>query len=128
MLRDFDVCAQSTRRQFPVSRNRPTKTNQFPCLAALLALLACPPAVAAGGVSEGEKLVAEKHCEACHNNKTYGDASAVYLRKDRKVTSLEKLRAQVALCNSELGLQLFPEEEEQVATFLDSRYYHFSRK
>jgi len=34
----------------------------------------------------------------------------------------------VALCNSELGLQLFPEEEEQVAEFLDSRYYHFTRK
>lgn len=50
----------------------------------------------------------------------------MYLRKDRKVTSLAKLRAQVALCNSELGLQLFPEEEEHVAAFLDSRYYHFT--
>lgn len=83
---------------------------------------------AAGDVSEGEKLVAEKHCETCHNNRTYGDAQAVYLRKDRKVTSLAKLRAQVALCNSELGLQLFPEEEEHVAAFLDSRYYHFTAK
>jgi diguanylate cyclase (GGDEF)-like protein len=38
----------------------------------------------------------------------HGDAKAVYLRKDRKVTSLDKLKAQVALCNSELNLQLFP--------------------
>ena len=91
-------------------------------------ILASLPVRAAGDVSEGEKLVAEKHCEGCHNNRTYGDAQAVYLRKDRKVTSLAKLRAQVALCNSELGLQLFPEEEEHVAAFLDSRYYHFTAK
>ena len=90
--------------------------------------VASPAAQARGDVSEGEKLVAEKHCETCHNNKTYGDASAIYLRKDRKVASLEKLRAQVALCNSELGLQLFPDEEEHVVAFLDSRYYHFTRK
>ena len=91
-------------------------------------MLPCLPVRAAGDVSEGEKLVAEKRCEACHDNKTYGDAPAVYLRKDRKVTSLAKLRAQVALCNSELGLQLFPEEEEHVSAFLDSRYYHFTSK
>ena len=127
MLQSSKVSAQCTRRQFPVSRNRPTKANQFPYLATAAALLAAP-AWAAGDVSEGERLVAEKHCETCHGNKTYGDAKAVYLRKDRKVTSLAKLRAQVALCNSELGLQLFPEEEEQVAAFLDSRYYHFTAK
>ena len=99
------------------------------CPATALALaIASLAAQGADDVSQGEKLVAEKHCEACHNNKTYGDARAVYLRKDRKVTSFAKLRAQVALCNSELGLQLFPDEEEQVAAFLDSRYYHFNAK
>lgn len=98
---------------------------RFPALACLLAIL---PAWAGGDPVQGEKLVAEKQCETCHHNKTYGEATAVYLRKDRKVTSLEKLRAQVALCNSELGLQLFPDEEEHVASFLDSRYYHFTRK
>jgi hypothetical protein len=92
-----------------------------------LVLVAALPA-RAGELAEGEKLVAQKHCEACHDSKTNGAEGAVYLRKDRRVTSLEKLRAQVALCNSELGLQLFPEEEEQVAAFLDSRYYHFTRK
>jgi len=95
---------------------------------ALSCVLATLPAWAGGDASEGEKLVSEKHCEACHGNKTYGDAPAVYLRKDRKVTSLEKLRAQVALCNSELGLQLFPDEEEHVVAYLDARYYHFTRK
>ena len=78
---------------------------------------------AAADPKEGEKLVAEKKCEICHNNKTYGDAKAVYLRKDGKVTSLAKLRAQVALCNSELNLQLFPEDEEHIVAYLNQAYY-----
>ena len=82
--------------------------------------------LAAGDANEGRKLVAEKHCEDCHANKTLGDAKAVYLRKDRKVTTLEKLKAQVALCNSELNLQMFPDEEEHVVAFLNNEYYHFS--
>src|SRR5215813_2792288 len=93
----------------------------FPAAAAF----ACSIAMASGDANEGRKLVAEKHCEACHANKTMGDAKAIYLRKDRKVTSLEKLEAQVALCNSELNLQMFPDEEEHVVSFLDREYYHF---
>lgn len=80
----------------------------------------------AGDPAEGRKLVAEKHCEECHSNKTMGDAKAIYLRKDHKVTSLEKLKAQVALCNSELNLQMFPDEEEHVVSFLDREYYRFT--
>jgi cytochrome c len=90
-------------------------------------MFAWAPALAAGDPAQGRKLVAEKKCEICHNNKTLGDAKAVYLRKDRKVTSLPKLKAQVALCNSELNLGLFPEDEEHVVTFLDQTYYKFSK-
>ena len=85
-------------------------------------------ALAAGDPAQGRKLVQEKKCDGCHADKTMGDASAVYLRKDRKVTSLEKLKAQVALCNSELNLQLFPDEEEHVAAYLNSTYYKFPSK
>ena len=74
----------------------------------------------------GKRLVEEKRCETCHHNKTLGDPNAVYLRKDRKVTSLDKLKAQVALCNSELNHQLFPEDEEHIVAYLDQAYYRFS--
>jgi hypothetical protein len=86
-------------------------------------VLSTGPAYAAGDPAQGRKLVAEKKCEICHNNKTLGDAKAVYLRKDRKVDSLAKLKAQVALCNSELNLGLFPEDEEHIVAFLDQTYY-----
>ena len=56
-----------------------------------------------------------------------GDAKAIYLRKDRKVTSWEKLKARVALCNSELNLSMFPDEEDHVSEFLDKTYYKFKR-
>jgi hypothetical protein len=82
---------------------------------------------AQGDMAAGRKLVAEKQCETCHHNKTMGDAKAIYLRKDRKVTSMEKLKAQVAVCNSELNLQLFPDDEEHIAAFLDATYYHFGK-
>jgi hypothetical protein len=96
-------------------------------VAAVIAL-ACNIAYAAGDVAEGRKLVAEKQCETCHSSKTPSDAKAVYTRKDRKVTSLGKLQAQVALCNSQLNLQMFPDEEEHVVAFLNAEYYHFPPK
>ena len=90
------------------------------------ALLVSLGAMAAGDPEQGRKLVQDKKCETCHHNKTLGDAKAIYLRKDRKVTSMEKLKAQVAACNSELNLQLFPDEEEHVVSHLDKTYYKFS--
>src|SRR6478752_7814543 len=91
----------------------------------LLVALAMTAPVALADVAAGARLVEEKHCETCHGNKTLGDAKAVYLRRDRKVTTLEKLKAQVAACNSQLGLGLFPDEEESVVDYLDATYYRF---
>ena len=94
-------------------------------LGLLLAAAAALHAHAAGDPVQGKKLVAEHRCEICHNNKTYGDAAAVYLRKDRKVTTLAKLKAQVAVCNSQLGTGMFPEDEEHVVAYLNDTYYKF---
>ena len=92
------------------------------------ALLFAGAAQASGNPAAGKKLVEEKKCEICHNNQTMGDAKAVYLRKDRKVTSIAKLKSQVAACNSQLNLQMFPEDEEDVAAYLNQEYYHFPAK
>lgn len=94
---------------------------------ALLAALA-PLAAPASDPAQGKKLVDEKKCEACHDTRKPGDAKAIYLRKDRKVTSLEKLKSQVALCNSQLNLQLFPDDEEHIVAWLNQAYYRFPAK
>ena len=89
-----------------------------------LAVLSLPAIAADAG--EGKRLVDEKRCETCHHDKTLGDAKAIYLRKDRKVNTPAQLKARVALCNSELNLQMFPDEEDNVAAFLDRTYYRFT--
>ncbi len=83
---------------------------------------------AAGDPVEGKKLVEQAKCEICHHNKTMGDAKAIYLRKDRIVTTWPKLKAQVAACNTQLNLGLFPDDEEHVAAYLNATYYKFAVK
>lgn len=54
-----------------------------------------------------------------------GDGTAMYTRLDRKVTTPEKLAAQVAVCNAELSTGYFPDEEAHVAAYLNLRFYRF---
>jgi hypothetical protein len=96
-------------------------------LIAVLAAFVGLPAAAAPSAAEGKKLVEQHKCETCHHNKTLGDAKAIYLRKDRRVTTMEKLKAQVAACNTELNIGLFPEDEEHVVAFLNDTYYKFRK-
>ena len=88
-----------------------------------LALLVPAVAVATPNAAEGRKLVQTHKCESCHQEKVYGTLGTIYLRKDRKVTSWPKLKAQVAACNAMLNIGLFPEEEEHIAAFLNETYY-----
>lgn len=80
---------------------------------------------AEAAVENGRKLVAEAKCESCHAAKLGGDGSAIYSRKDRRVTAKSKLLPQVARCNSELSLGLFPDDEAAIAAYLNARYYQF---
>jgi cytochrome c5 len=93
------------------------------------AALFVPVAVAAApDAAEGGKLVKQHKCEACHESKVYGPPGSIYTRKDRRVTSWEKLKAQVAGCNSMLNIGLFPDDEEHVAKYLNDTWYKFPAK
>ena len=100
-------------------------------LAALTMTAACalalgaPSARAAPDPAKGKQLMADHRCNACHASQMKGDAAAIFLRKDHKVTSMAQLKAQVAACNSGMGLGLFPEEEADVVAYLNERYYKF---
>jgi len=83
-----------------------------------------PKALAAGDASKGAAMH-EKDCVACHVRRLGGDGASMYTRAERRVTTPEKLKAQIALCNSELGTGYFPEEEEHVAAYLNLQYYKF---
>jgi mono/diheme cytochrome c family protein len=93
-------------------------------LFALLATWSLAIAQPRGDAAAGAALHA-KDCVACHVKRMGGDGTAIYTRLDRRVTTPEKLKAQVAVCNAELGTNYFPDEEEHVAAYLNLHYYKF---
>ena len=76
-------------------------------------------------IETGRKLAEDAKCEACHIGKIGGDGSQIYLRKDRRVTVKSKLLPQIARCNSELNLGLFPDDEAAIGEYLNAKHYKF---
>ncbi|MGZ8253934.1 MAG: hypothetical protein ACXWVT_03710 [Burkholderiaceae bacterium] len=93
-----------------------------------VALFAPLSAGAAPQAAEGQKLVQQHKCEACHESKVYGPPGSIYTRKDRKVTTWSKLKSQVQACNTMLNSGLFPDDEENIATHLNETYYKLPTK
>ena len=82
------------------------------------------PAPFSHGDAKAGKTLVERDCVACHEQK-FKPATAIYTRKDRRVTSAPQLLTQVQVCNTELRAGYFPEDEENVAAFLNETYYRF---
>ena len=93
-------------------------------LAASSALMSAP-VLATPDLVNG-KTIDQQKCYACHAKKTgFGNGDMIYTRSDGKVKSLADLKKMVSLCNAELRLDLFPEDEADVATFLNRQFYKF---
>ena len=97
---------------------------------AILASLASAGAALAAPLSKadpaaGAKLFDEARCAGCHAQRFGGDGSGVFTRPDRKVKSADALLRQVRACVTQLNVQWFPDEEEQVAAYLNQKYYKF---
>jgi cytochrome c553 len=80
-----------------------------------------------GADASAGRALSQKDCVGCHARKFDGDATRIYTRPDRKVRNPEQLLSQVQLCSSELNLQYFPEDEANVAAYLDREHYRFSK-
>ncbi len=92
---------------------------------ATLQLAQAQPARTGTGDAKAGAAMHEKDCVACHIRRVGGDGSSIYTRSDRRVKSPAQLKAQVAVCNTELGTAYFPEEEEHLAAYLNLTYYKF---
>jgi len=75
-------------------------------------------------IALGEKLIAENRCTECHIRKFGGDGSSIY-RPQGRINTAGFLRGMVEQCNTELKLQLFPEEVTAVAAVLNRDFYRF---
>jgi hypothetical protein len=86
---------------------------------------ASPAVMAAPDLANGKKIEATK-CYKCHAEKSgLGDGTLIYTRQDRRVRDFDRLKVMVARCNTELRLDLFPEDEVDVASYLNEQYYKF---
>lgn len=93
------------------------------------ALLAAGPALAdpfeGANIEAGAEIHADQ-CVACHAGKFGGkDGSDIYTRADRRVTNPDSLLQQLTACTTMLNLGLFPEDERDVAAYLNKHYYRF---
>lgn len=69
----------------------------------------------------------DKACVACHAKMFGGDGSKMYTRDGRVLSDRLELLQRVAACNSQMKAGWFPEEEADVAAYLNQQYYHFKK-
>ena len=91
----------------------------------VLSTLVSAPVFATPDIANGKSIDQQK-CYACHAKKSgFGNGDMIYTRSDSKVKSSADLKKMVGLCNTELRLDLFPEDEVDVAAFLNQQFYKF---
>jgi len=72
----------------------------------------------------GEQLIRQHQCKECHVRRVGGDGSAIY-RPAGRINRPAALLSMVERCNTELNLQLFPDDVAAVAAVLQRDHYHF---
>ena len=68
----------------------------------------------------------DEACVACHVRLYGGDGSKMYTRDGRLLSTQLDVLQRVATCNSQVKAGWFPEEEAEVAAYLNQQYYHFN--
>jgi len=90
----------------------------------MLCLMLSLPAQAAADPKLGKPLH-DKQCVACHVKLQSGDGSGMYTRKPRLVGTAVALGQRVAVCSAQSNAGWFPEDEANVAAWLNQTYYKF---
>lgn len=79
----------------------------------------------AKGDPKAGRALHDKACVTCHVGMFGGDGSKMYTRADRKTATAAQLAGRIAACNENTGAGWFPDDEVDVAAFLNQSYYHF---
>jgi cytochrome c len=82
------------------------------------------PAQAAADAKLGKPLH-DKQCVACHVKLMGGDGSLMYTRKPRLINDAVALEKRVAACSARTDAPWLPEDEANVAAWLNKTYYKF---
>lgn len=73
------------------------------------------------------KVLHEKQCTTCHAKMYGGDGSKIYTHDGRQLSDRLELLQRVAACSAQTKAGWFPEEELDVAAFLNQQYYQFKK-
>lgn len=92
--------------------------------AALVTACLSAPASAASDLKLG-KALHDKQCTACHSKMLGGDGNKIYTRTPRLINDRVALGQRVAMCAAQTGAKWFPEDEENVAAYLNQQFYKF---
>ena len=76
---------------------------------------------------QAAKPMHDKACTSCHIRMYGGDGSKMYTREGRVLSDKLELMQRVAACNSQVNSGWFPEDEGNVAAWLNKHYYHFTK-
>ncbi len=74
----------------------------------------------------GEKLIAQHKCSECHARKWADNGNAIY-RPLGRINTPAALRTMVEYCDTQIGLNLFPEEVDAIAGVLNRDHYKFKK-
>ncbi len=80
---------------------------------------------ASGHAENGKQLFAKYECSSCHQARMGGDGSAIFTRPDHMVHNADQLIPRIKFCSGNIGAQLTAQEEQDLAAFLNQRYYQF---
>ena len=100
------------------------KAGWILCLGLTGQVLAEAPWGTAVDLKQAAELHREK-CVACHVRLYGGDGSKMYTRDGRLLMTKLDVLQRTATCNSQIQAGWFPDEEAEVAAYLNQQYYHF---
>jgi len=89
--------------------------------ALLTTLVLSTTAFAEGDAAKGKTLYEKSKCQKCHGTE-------VFTREDHKVKDLAGLSKQVRMCDSQLSVNWFDDEIEDVVAYLNDDFYKFDDK
>ncbi|MEO0048573.1 MAG: hypothetical protein RLZZ410_1532 [Pseudomonadota bacterium] len=101
------------------------RTNQIFKIELLFTLSVLGNLAQATDIQNGKNLHQAK-CYQCHAEKSgLGNGDILYTRLDRKAKDLDKVKSMVGMCNTELRLDLFPEDEADLVAYINQQFYKY---
>jgi len=90
-----------------------------------LSLLVLASSAPAAGDPVLGKPLHDRQCVSCHIQQFGGDGNKVYTRSPRLINNRAALGQRVAVCATQTNAKWFPEDEENVAAYLNAQFYKF---